>query len=86
MSPSSSSSSTSNGATAAGTLSLVVHAAGLVVVYSLYSVLQEKIMKTGYSKLSSDVLLLLLWLWLWLWLLLLLLYRCDIRSHDDRAL
>lgn len=52
MSPGPGQASTSPSA-GAGTLSLVVHAAGLVVVYSLYSVLQEKIMKTGYGACSS---------------------------------
>lgn len=40
----------SSSSAGAGTLSLIAHAGGLVVVYSLYSVLQEKIMKTGYGQ------------------------------------
>lgn len=51
MAPGSSSGSSSP--QSASTLSLVLHAGGLVVVYSLYSVLQEKIMKTGYG--GSDL-------------------------------
>lgn len=49
MAPSQSQASSST--SGAGTLSLVAHAGGLVIVYSLYSVLQEKIMKTTYGEL-----------------------------------